>query len=97
MRARAAPGAAVPGLARRGQALADRQLQLLEDLVRDEPDPQRRQGLLGVDHLATRLRRTAETLLAVTGPGPARRSTWSTCWPSCSTTRWPAHRRPRPP
>ena len=75
MRARAAPGAAVPGLARRSQALADRQLQLLEDLVRDEPDPQRRQGLLGVDHLATRLRRTAETLLAVTGPDPARRST----------------------
>jgi hypothetical protein len=75
MRARAAPGAAVPGLARRSQALADRQLQLLEDLVRDEPDPLRRQGLLGVDHLATRLRRTAETLLAVTGPDPARRST----------------------
>ena len=53
MLARAAPGAAVPGLARRGQALADRQLQLLEDLVRDEPDPLRREGLLGVDHLAT--------------------------------------------
>ena len=75
MLARAAPGAAVPGLARRGQALADRQLQLLEDLVRDEPDPLRREGLLGVDHLATRLRRPAETLLAVTGPDPARRST----------------------
>ena len=70
-----AAGATVPGLARRGQALADRQLQLLEDLARDEPDPHRRQGLLGVDHLATRLRRTAETLLAVTGPGPARPST----------------------
>ena len=63
------------GLARRGQALADRQLELLEDLARDEPDPRRRQGLLGVDHLATRLRRTAETLLAVTGPGPAHSST----------------------
>jgi signal transduction histidine kinase len=75
LRSRAEAGAAVPGLARRSQALADRQLQLLEDLARDEPDPQRRQGLLGVDHLATRLRRTAETLLAVTGPGPARRST----------------------
>ena len=74
-RAGAAAGATVAGLARRGQALADRQLQLLEDLAHDEPDPQRRQGLLGVDHLATRLRRTAETLLAVTGPGPARDST----------------------
>jgi signal transduction histidine kinase len=65
------PGAAVPGLARRGQALADRQLQLLEDLARDEPDPLRRQGLAGVDHLANRLRRTAETLLAMAGE-PAR-------------------------
>jgi signal transduction histidine kinase len=74
-RSGAEAGAAVPGLARRSQALADRQLQLLDDLARDEPDPQRRQGLLGVDHLATRLRRTAETLLAVTGPGPARHST----------------------
>ena len=68
----AAPGGTVPGLARRGQALADRQLQLLEDLARDEPDPHRRQGLLGVDHLANRLLRTAETLLAVAGE-PARR------------------------
>jgi hypothetical protein len=39
----------VGGLARRGQALADRQLQLLEELVRDEPDPHRRRGLVGVD------------------------------------------------
>jgi signal transduction histidine kinase len=71
----AAALAAVPGLARRGQALADRQLRLLEELARDEPDHRRRQGLLGVDHLATRLRRTSETLLAMTGPDPARRST----------------------
>jgi signal transduction histidine kinase len=72
----ARPGAAwatVPGLARRAQALADRQLQLLEGLTRDEPDPHRRQGLAGVDHLATRLRRAAETLLAMTGSDPAGR------------------------
>jgi signal transduction histidine kinase len=67
-------GATVPGLARRAQALADRQLQLLEDLARDEPDPLRRQGLLGVDHLANRLRRTAETLLAMAGE-PVRQGT----------------------
>jgi signal transduction histidine kinase len=66
-----AAGAAVPGLARRGQALADRQLELLEDLARDEPDPLRRQGLAGAGHLAARLRRTAETLLAMAGE-PAR-------------------------
>ena len=77
-RGRRSPGAAwatVPGLARRGQALADRQLQLLEELIGDEADPHRRQGLAGVDHLATRVRRTAETLLAMTGPDPARRRT----------------------
>ena len=68
------PGAAwatVPGLARRAQALADRQLRLLEELALDEPDPRRRQGLAGVGHLATRQRRAAETLLAMTRSGPA--------------------------
>ena len=69
-----AAGATLPGLARRGQALADRQLELLEDLARDEPDPLLRQDLLGVDHLANRLRRTAETLLAMAGE-PARQVT----------------------
>jgi hypothetical protein len=59
----------VLGLARRGQALAGRQLRLLEGLTRDEPDPQRRRDLLGLDNLAGRLRRTAETTLAVAGPG----------------------------
>jgi signal transduction histidine kinase len=63
----------VPGLARRGQALASRQLQLLEELAAEETDPHRRQGLLGVDHLANRLRRTAETLFAVAGDEPAGR------------------------
>jgi signal transduction histidine kinase len=62
-----ASGVAVPGLARRGRALADRQLELLEDLARDEPDPLRRHGLAGAGHLAARLRRTAETLLAMAG------------------------------
>jgi signal transduction histidine kinase len=66
-------GVLVPGLARRGQALAARQLQLLEELAADEPDPHRRRGLLGVDHLANRLRRTAETLFAVAGTEPAGR------------------------
>jgi signal transduction histidine kinase len=68
-------GALVPGLAKRGQALAARQLQLLEELATEEPDPHRRQGLLGVDHLANRLRRTAETLFAVAGTEPAGRWT----------------------
>jgi signal transduction histidine kinase len=66
-------GLLVPGLAKRGQALAARQLQLLEELASEEPDPHRRQGLLGVDHLANRLRRTAETLFAVAGSEPTGR------------------------
>jgi hypothetical protein len=65
--------ATVPGLARRAQVLADRQLQLLEELARDEPDPDRRHGLAGVGDLGARLRRAAETLLAMTGAGPAGR------------------------
>ena len=65
-------GGTVLGLARRGQGLADRQLQLLDGLTRDEPDPQRRRDLLGVDNLGGRLRRAVETMLAVAAPGPVR-------------------------
>jgi signal transduction histidine kinase len=78
-RAGAGPGAEVAagptllGLARRGQALLDRQLQLIDELEREEPDPDRLQAFFRLDHLATRLRRNAETLLAVAGPEPARR------------------------
>jgi Nitrate and nitrite sensing len=67
-------GAARGGLghgARRAKELTDRQLRLLEELTLDEPDPRRRQGLAGVGHLTTRLRRAAMTLLATTWPGPA--------------------------
>jgi signal transduction histidine kinase len=68
-------GPTLLGLARRGQALLDRQLQLIDELERDEPDPDRLQGFFRLDHLATRLRRNAETLLALAGPEPARRWT----------------------
>ena len=76
----ARPGHGRPGpvdgarLARRAQALAARQLDLFGELVADDPDRHRRQGLLGVDHLANRLRRTAETLIAVSGSEPAGRA-----------------------
>ena len=71
----AAPAAAMLGLGGRGRDLAVRQLQLLRELASDEPDRRRRQGLLDADHLAGRLRRNAETLLAMTGPEPARPGT----------------------
>jgi signal transduction histidine kinase len=71
----AAPAGAMLGLAGRGRDLAVGQLQLLRDLASDEPDQRRRPGLLGADHLAGRLRRNAETLLAMAGPEPARPGT----------------------
>jgi signal transduction histidine kinase len=69
----AAAVGAVVGLARRGRALLDRQFQLVDGLERGESDPIRRQDLARLDQLACRLRRNAETLLAVAGPEPARR------------------------
>jgi signal transduction histidine kinase len=64
----------VVGLAWRGRALLDRQLQLVDELERDEPDPERRRGLLRLHHQAARLRRNSETLLAMTGAEPVRRA-----------------------
>jgi signal transduction histidine kinase len=68
-----AAGQTLLGLARRGQGLLDRQLQLIDELERDERDPDRLEGFFRLDHLATRLRRNAETLLALAGTEPARR------------------------
>ena len=68
-----AGGLTLLGLARRGQGLLDRQLQLIDELEREERDPDRLEGFFRLDHLATRLRRNAETLLALAGTEPARR------------------------
>jgi Nitrate and nitrite sensing/Histidine kinase-, DNA gyrase B-, and HSP90-like ATPase len=68
-----AAGGTVAGLARRGQALLERQLQLVKDLEREEPDPDRRLDLARVGHLTARQRRGTELLLTLAGPGPARR------------------------
>jgi signal transduction histidine kinase len=68
-----AAGQTLLGVARRGQGLLDRQLQLIDELERDERDPDRLEGFFRLDHLATRLRRNAETLLALAGTEPARR------------------------
>jgi Nitrate and nitrite sensing/HAMP domain len=60
-------------LARRSQTLIDRLLEQLDDLER-EADPDTLEKLFGVDHLATRLRRTAEGLIVLSGaPEPPRR------------------------
>jgi hypothetical protein len=60
-------------LARRSQTLIDRLLEELDELER-EADSDTLEKLFGVDHLATRLRRTAEGLIVLSGaPEPPRR------------------------
>jgi signal transduction histidine kinase len=61
-------------LARRNQALLDRQIQMLDQLEREEQDPEVLEHLYLLDHLATRMRRNAESLLVLAGAesGPRR-------------------------
>ncbi|HEX9467386.1 MAG TPA: nitrate- and nitrite sensing domain-containing protein [Acidimicrobiia bacterium] len=54
-------------LARRNQGLLERQLQLLDDLERNEHDPSALDALFKLDHMATRMRRNAESLLVLSG------------------------------
>jgi HAMP domain-containing protein len=62
-------------LARRSQRLVDRQLELIDELERDEADPEALENLFKLDHLATRMRRNAEDLIVLSGAEPPRR--WS--------------------
>ncbi len=52
-------------LARRNQALVDRQLEAIDTLEAEERDPDRLSLMYRVDHLATRMRRNAESLLVL--------------------------------
>ncbi len=63
----------VINLARRNQSLLDRQLELIDRLEQDEEDPGRLEELFGLDHLATRMRRNAESLLVLAGAESTRR------------------------
>ena len=63
----------VINLARRNQSLLDRQLELIDHLEHDEQDPDRLEELFGLDHLATRMRRNAESLLVLAGAESTRR------------------------
>jgi PAS domain S-box-containing protein len=62
-------------LARRSQGLVDRQLELIDELERDEVDPDRLDELFRMDHLATRMRRNVENLIVLSGVEQRRR--WS--------------------
>jgi signal transduction histidine kinase len=59
-------------LARRSQSLLHRQLTLLDAMERRARDPQELDDLFRVDHLATRMRRHAESLIILSGEAPAR-------------------------
>jgi Nitrate and nitrite sensing len=60
-------------LARRSQTLIDRQLELIDDLERNETDPDTLGHLFRLDHLATRMRRNAEDLIVLSGADPGGR------------------------
>ena len=59
-------------LARRSQSLLHRQLALLDAMERRAREPQELDDLFRVDHLATRMRRHAESLIILSGDAPAR-------------------------
>jgi signal transduction histidine kinase len=62
-------------LARRNQSLLYRQLDIINQLEESERDPDALAELFVLDHLATRVRRNAESLLVLSGEQPTR--TWS--------------------
>ncbi len=72
-------------LARRSQTLIDRLIEGLDDLER-EADADTLEKLFSVDHLATRLRRHAESLIVLSGtPDPPRR--WQQAIPLVDVVR----------
>lgn len=62
-------------LARRSQVLVERQLELLDELEREESDPEQLENLFKLDHLAARMRRNDDSLLVLAGIEATRR--WS--------------------
>jgi Nitrate and nitrite sensing len=59
-------------LARRSQSLLHRQLALLDRMEHRTEDPQELEDLFRIDHLTTRMRRHAESLIILSGQSPAR-------------------------
>jgi signal transduction histidine kinase len=62
-------------LARRNQSMLYRQLDIINQLEEKENDPDALGELFRLDHLATRIRRNAESLLVLSGEEPTR--VWS--------------------
>jgi HAMP domain-containing protein len=61
-------------LGRRNQNLLGRQLDFITELETNETDPDALANLFRLDHLATRMRRNAESLLVLAGIEPPRKS-----------------------
>jgi len=61
-------------LGRRNQNLLDRQLEFITELEQTETEPDQLEALFRLDHLATRMRRNAESLLVLAGTESPR--TW---------------------
>jgi signal transduction histidine kinase len=59
-------------LARRSQILVHRQLNLLDTMERRSDDPNELSDLFRLDHLTTRMRRHAESLIILSGAAPGR-------------------------
>ncbi|WP_435612476.1 sensor histidine kinase [Streptomyces sp. bgisy159] len=59
-------------LARRTQVLVHRQLSLLDSMERRSEDPNELGDLFRLDHLTTRMRRHAESLIILSGAAPGR-------------------------
>ncbi len=72
-------------LAGRNQSLLDHQIGQLVELEQSEPDPDRLAELFRLDHLATRMRRNAESLLVLSGEETARR--WGRSVPLADVVR----------
>src|SRR5262249_50898930 len=72
-------------LGRRNQNLVRRQLGLISEFERDELDPSALANLFELDHLATRMRRNAESLLVLVGRTSPRQ--WSAPLPVADVVR----------
>ncbi|MFD5420991.1 nitrate- and nitrite sensing domain-containing protein [Streptomyces sp. NPDC127069] len=72
-------------LARRSQVLVHRQLSLLDSMERRADDPGELGDLFRLDHLTTRMRRHAESLIILSGAAPGR--AWRTPVPLTNVVR----------
>ncbi|MGV9797844.1 ATP-binding protein [Mycobacterium sp. NPDC003449] len=62
-------------LSRRSRSLVDQQLTLIDQLERNEDDPDRLENLFRLDHLAARMRRNGANLLVLSGSKVTREHT----------------------